>query len=121
VYWSNKTRLAYQRSITSARDIAEGGHFGAAYHAAMTALHCAEDAEDPVRLAEVAGVLQHLRQSVDAIEPPHRLSTRRARSGRGIFELGEAEAEAVIARIAAQRITVGVRERITRWPARVAG
>jgi hypothetical protein len=121
VNWSNKTKLAYQRSIATALDMEEAGHYGAAYHAATTALHCAEDAEDLDRLAEVAGILRQLRRSVDAIQPPHRLSTRRAHTGRSIFETGAAEAEAAIARIAAQRVTVGFRERMRRWPARVAG
>ena len=64
----------------------------------MAALHSAEDAEDAARMAEVAGLLRHAKGVVDAILPPHRLSTQAAQSGRSIFEMGAVEAEAAIRR-----------------------
>jgi hypothetical protein len=76
-----------------------GGHYGVAYHALMAALHCAEDAGDAARLAEVAGLLRQVKGVVDAIRPPHNLSTDAAHTGRSIFEMGAVEADAAIRRL----------------------
>jgi hypothetical protein len=92
-------RLTYAHFLDLSRRVATGGHYAVAYHALMAALHCAEDAGDAARLAEVAGLLRQAKGVVDAIHPPHKLSTRAAHTGRSIFEMGAVEAEAAIRRL----------------------
>ena len=75
------------------------GHYEGAYHALMGAMHVAEDAERTDRLTEVAGLARLQRAAIDALTPPHRLSTQLTRAGRSIYEMGAAMAEAVVQRL----------------------
>jgi hypothetical protein len=68
----------------------------------MAALHSAEDAGHADRLAEVAGLLRQTKDFVDAIRPPHKLSTGAAHAGRSIFEMGAVEAETATKRLQCQ-------------------
>jgi hypothetical protein len=93
---------AYDQLLDLARTLSAAGHYEATYHALMTALHCAEDAGDPARLAEVAGLFRNHQRAVDAIRPPHKLSTQAAHTGRSVFETGAVLAEAEIKRLESQ-------------------
>lgn len=90
--------LAYPQLLNLGRRLSAGAHYGAAYHALVAALHCAGDARDAAQLAEVAGLLRDAKGVVDAIRPPHRLSTQAAHTGRSIFEMGAVQAEVAIQR-----------------------
>jgi hypothetical protein len=98
-----EVRLAYGQLLRLGRDLAAAGNFEAAYHALMSAVHCAEDAADSARLAEMAGVLQDIKEVIDAIRPPHKLSTQAARMGRCIFDIGAAMADGEIKRLKCQK------------------
>lgn len=95
-------RLAYTQCLELARRMETGRHYAVAYHALMAALHSAEDARDSGGFAEVAGLLRQTKGVVDAIKPPHHLSTRAAHTGRSIFEMGAVEADAAIRRLECQ-------------------
>ena len=73
--------------------------YGMAYHLLMAALHCAEDAADEARLAEVATRFRDHRDRTDALVPPHKYSTGATHMGRSIFDLGASQAESVRSRI----------------------
>jgi hypothetical protein len=96
---TGRVRSAYTRFLALGKVMAEDGHFEVAYHAFMAAVHCAEDVEDRIRLAEAADVLRRIKNQVDAISPPHKLSTRNSHAGRSIFEIGATSAEAAIKRL----------------------
>jgi len=90
---------AYGELIALARSLSAGGHYEATYHALMAALHCAEEAEDSARLVEVGKLFAEHKQVVDALQPPHRLSTRSSHGARSVFEMGVSMADAVIKRL----------------------
>ena len=92
---------AYGQFLDLGAAMAAAGHYEAAYHALMAALHCAKDAGDAGRLGEVADRLRQYGRDVDAIDPPHKLSGERSRSGTGLFEIGamHADAAAKLARV----------------------
>lgn len=94
---------AYTQLLDMARGLSAAGHYEVTYHLMMAALHCAEDAGDAARLSEVAGLFRHYWHAVDAISPPHRLSTQAAHSGRSIFEAGAITAEAEIKRLESEQ------------------
>jgi hypothetical protein len=75
-------RDLYDRLMAASGEALAAGHYGAAYHALMAAMHCAEEADDVPRLLDVARVAEEQREVVDALEPAHRLSSRIAQ-GRG--------------------------------------
>ena len=70
------------------------GHYEAAYHALMAALHLAQDLGDETRLRNVSQVAGQQRQTIDSLVPAHRLCSQEARS-RGhesVFALAERQA-----------------------------
>jgi hypothetical protein len=95
----NDIGQAFRQFLDLGRRMAAVGHFEVAYHSLMAAVHCAEDAEDRARLAEVAAELRRIKGVVDAIRPPHKLSTQAAHTGRSIFEMGTFSSEAAIQRL----------------------
>lgn len=103
-------RMAYGQLVDLARSVAAAGHFGAAYHALMSAVHLAEDAGDTTRLAAVADMLRHYKGVVDALRPPHRLSTQAAHGGRSVFEMGALTAESEMKRLDAGARLAELRE-----------
>jgi hypothetical protein len=92
----------YAQLLEFAHTLSAAGRYEATYHVLMSALHSAEDAGDAARLAEVAGLFRQHKRVIDAILPPHHLSTRSAHTGRSIFESGAVIAEAEIKRLASQ-------------------
>jgi hypothetical protein len=94
---------AYSEALALNAAAAAAGHFEAAYHLLMAALHCAEAIKDTGRLAEVAEQARAQRHAVDALRPTHRLATQRAHGGHSIYEMAAIEAEAVIKRLASER------------------
>ena len=99
---NGELELAYARFLELGQTLSAAGHYEAAYHAFMGAMHCAEDAGDAARLTEVARQLRQSKQTIDALDPPHRLSTRSSHGGRSIFETGATMAEAIIQRLTAR-------------------
>jgi hypothetical protein len=114
--------VAYGEAMALNESAAADSHFEAAYHFLMAALHCAEDMENTEQLAEVAALARAQQSAVDAVNPPHPLSTHRPHASRGIFEMAAIEAEAVIKRLkAAQWIaTRRSRQQVGSNPARQA-
>jgi hypothetical protein len=94
---------AYSEALALNTAAVTAGHFEAAYHFLMAALHCAEATKDKGRLAEVAERARAQRDAVDARLPTHRLATQRAHSGHSIYEMAAIEAEAVIKRLESER------------------
>src|SRR5438094_323903 len=94
---------AYGQFLALNAALATAGHYEAAYHALMAALHCAEDAEHAARLAEVAALARSQQAGVDALSPPHRLSAHRAHGTRGVFEVAAVTSEAVAKRLENKR------------------
>jgi hypothetical protein len=84
---------AYGEALAVSKATAAAGHFEAAYHSLMAALHLAEDLADTARLAEVVAVARAHHDVVDAATPPHRLSTQRSHAGRSVFKRAASEAE----------------------------
>jgi hypothetical protein len=81
-----------------------GGHHEVAYHALMAALHCAEQARDLSRLADVSRRCREQLQAIDRIAPAHRLSSQSARAAghRSVFEMGASTADAAALRLQAE-------------------
>jgi hypothetical protein len=90
---------AYSELTALARSLSAGGHYEATYHALMAALHCAEESEDAAQLAEVGKLFSEHKQVVDALQPPHKLSTRSSHGARSVFEMGVCMTDAVIKRL----------------------
>ena len=90
---------AYGELIALARSLSAGGHYEATYHALMAALHCAEETGDLAQLVGVGKLFSEHKQVVDALEPPHKLSTRSSHGARSVFEMGVCMTEAVIKRL----------------------
>lgn len=70
----------FDRLMAINAELFADGHFEAAYHALMAALHLAEDAEQEERLLEVSRVAERQRDHIDGLKPPHVLSSESARS-----------------------------------------
>jgi hypothetical protein len=70
------------------------GHYEAAYHALMAALHVAEDAGDEPRLLEVARIAEEQRRHIDSLAPAHPLSSQvaKARGHEGVYALAVRQA-----------------------------
>ena len=51
----------------------------------------------------MAGLLRGYQGDIDALAPPHKLSTRLSQSSRGIFAIGAVSAEAVAKRLENQK------------------
>jgi hypothetical protein len=90
---------AYGELIALARSLSAGGHYEATYHALMSAMHCAEETVDAAQLAEVGKLCSEHKQVVDALQPPHKLSTKSSRGARSVFEMGVCMTDAVIKRL----------------------
>ena len=93
----------YDRLLDLGRELADAGYNEAAYHALMAAVHCAESAGDVARLGHMAALLRDHRRRIDALEPPHKLSTASSHGGRSIFEMGAVTAEAAALRLENQK------------------
>jgi len=105
---------AYDTLLDLARNQSTARHYEVAYHILMAALHCAEDAADAARLREVARLFRQDRKAIDAIEPPHRLSTQSAHTRQSIFEAGAITAEAEIKRLESEHLLADLRSRMGR-------
>jgi hypothetical protein len=90
---------AFSELIVLARSLSAGGHYEATYHALMAAMHCAEEAGDSARLHEVGKLFSEYKQVVDALQPPHKLSTKSSHGARSVFEMGVCMTDAVIKRL----------------------
>src|SRR5436309_8831405 len=90
---------AFDQLLGLSRGMAAAGHYEVAYHALMAAVHSAEDMGDTARLGAVAELLRGYQGDIDALDPPHRLSTRSAHGSRGLFTMGASSAEAVVKRL----------------------
>ena len=90
---------AYGELVALARSLSVGGHYEATYHALMSALHCAEETEDSARLTEVGKLFAEHKQVVDALQPPHKLSTKSSHGARSVFEMAVCMTDAVIKRL----------------------
>ena|SRR5579871_3235542 len=106
-----QVEAAYDQILAMNAAAAADGHFEVAYHLLMSALHCAEDARNPAWLSEVAARAREQRHVVDALSPPHRLSTVSSHAGVSIFETTARMAEAVTQRLSNERRTAQLRRR----------
>jgi hypothetical protein len=109
-----EVRQAYDQLLELARNMSAAGHYEVTYHILMAALHCAEDAGDAARLHEVAQLCRQHRKTIDAIQPPHRLSTHSAHARQSIFEAGAIMAVAEIKRLESQHLLSDLRARMGR-------
>jgi hypothetical protein len=91
----------FDRAMSVNREGFAAGHYEAAYHALMAALHFAEDLEDEGRLLRVAQVAGEQGRLLDSLPTPHRLSSRmaKARGHEGLFPMAMKQAS-VQARLA---------------------
>jgi len=101
---------AYGELIALARSLSAGGHYEATYHALMSALHCAEETGDSARLAEIGKLFSDHKKVVDALEPPHKLSTKSSHGARSVFEMAVCMTEAVMKRLENQHRIEEMRE-----------
>src|SRR4051794_22110146 len=76
------------RAMAVSGEAFAAGHYEAAYHALMAALHLAQDLGDEGRLLRVARVAGEQGRHIDTVSPSHRLSsqTARARGSNSVFE-----------------------------------
>jgi hypothetical protein len=72
-------RDLYDRLMAASGEAMAAGLHGAAYHALMAALNVAQDSKDISRLQEIAIEAEEQRRFVDALDPPHRLSSKMGR------------------------------------------
>lgn len=84
----------FARLMAVNREAFASGHFEAAYHALMAALHVAQDVGDRARLEEVAKLAGEEAEGVDAVQPAHRLSstTSREHGFESVFRLAARQA-----------------------------
>jgi hypothetical protein len=64
----------FERSLELSKAHFEQGYYESAYHALMSALHCAELEDDEKALRRVSELGQSQEEYIDQLEPPHRLS-----------------------------------------------
>jgi hypothetical protein len=94
----------YAQALALNESAVATGHFEQAYHFLMAAHHCAEDLKDGGKLAEIAALARRQQALVDALTPPHKLSSHLNAGRRGIFAMGANMAEAVIKRLDSERV-----------------
>lgn len=92
----------YSRALALNGQAFAAGHYEAAYHFLMAALHCAEDLGDARRLRDVAALACNQRDDLDRKSPDHRLATNSAHGGRSVFAVAGAMADGVIQRLHAE-------------------
>jgi hypothetical protein len=88
------------------RRLCESRNYDAAFHTLMAVLHIADQGEDMELVDRVAGMAAAQADEIDAIAPPHHLSTASA-SGRGqtpVFKMLGIHAQSIKAR---QRVGTG--------------
>lgn len=96
----------YPRLMAQSAAAFAAGRYETAYHLLMAALHCAADAGDAERLAEVARACREQQKALDGGAPNHRLSSRTARQNghAPILEMGATTAEAAAKRLKSERL-----------------
>jgi hypothetical protein len=112
--------VAHAQLIEINRAAFAAGSFAAAYHAAMTALHAAEDVHDVARLRQILARLTEQAAGIDAAHPADRLSKHSAagHGHPGVFHVAVQQAQSMIQRLTAdERRGNGVRRTPTE-PAR---
>jgi len=115
----SETATAYGQLLDAGASLAASGHYEAAFHALMAAMHCALDDGDAGRLGEVAGLLRRYGRDVDALRPPHKLSAWRCHTGRTVFEIGASQADSAAETVNSRRRAESLMRRIhlnTPWP-----
>jgi hypothetical protein len=96
----------YDRCLAQSEAAFAAGHVEVCYHLLMAALHCAEDAGDVGRLAEVARLCRERVQSIDEHDPAHRWSSGSSvrRGTPNLFTSGAGTADATIKRLKAEEL-----------------
>jgi hypothetical protein len=92
--------------VAAFRRLCESRNYDAAFHTLMAVLHIADQGEDMELVDRVAGMAAVQSDEIDAIAPPHHLSTTSA-AGRGqtpVFKVLGMHAQSIKAR---QRVNTG--------------
>jgi hypothetical protein len=97
----NETAGLLERLLEASSDAAQLGEYEVAYHALMAALHAAESARDLAGVDQVAATAREQEAVMESIQPPHNLSTVRAkeRGNHSVYRGLELHAHAVRLRL----------------------